>query len=96
MVSLTPTEGTRSRPFLPRYDWLVAVEKLSVSVEPALARRMRAAASARGRSLSAFVAEAVEHRLKLEAAEQLLGEWEAEHGAVTDVERERVRSRWPV
>ena len=74
----------------------MAVEKLSVSVEPALARRMRAAANASGQSISAFVTEAVEQRLKLEAARQLLEEWEAEQGEVTDLERERVRSRWPV
>jgi hypothetical protein len=73
----------------------MAVEKLSVSVEPTLARRMRAAADATGQSVSAFVAEAVEHRLKLEAGRQLLDEWEAEHGAISELERERVRSRWP-
>lgn len=73
----------------------MAVEKLSVSLEPALAQRMRAAADASGESVSAFVAHAVEHRLKLEAARELLQEWEAEHGAITAVERERVRSRWP-
>jgi hypothetical protein len=33
--------------------------------------------------------------LKLEAGRQLLDEWEAEHGAVSELERERVRSRWP-
>jgi predicted transcriptional regulator len=73
----------------------MAVEKLSVSVEPMLARRMRAAAEASGQSLSAFVADAVEQRLKLDAARQLLEEWEAEHGPVTEEERQRVRSRWP-
>jgi predicted transcriptional regulator len=72
----------------------VAVEKLSVSVEPELARRMRAAAEATGQSVSAFVAQAVEDRLKLEAGRRLLAEWEAEHGAITEEELERVRSRW--
>jgi hypothetical protein len=73
----------------------MAVEKLSVSFEPVLARRTRAAADATGESLSAFVAAAVEQRLKLEAAREVLEEWEAEHGPITDRERERVRSRWP-
>lgn len=70
------------------------VEKLSLSFEPELARRTREAAEATGRSLSAFVAEAVEYRLKLEAARRLLEEWEAEHGAISEQERARVRSRW--
>ncbi len=73
----------------------MAVEKLSVSFEPALAQRTREAAEATGRSLSAFVAEAVEYRLKLEAARRLLAEWESEHGAITEQERARVRSGWP-
>jgi predicted HicB family RNase H-like nuclease len=49
----------------------VAVEKLSLSFEPELARRTRAAAEASGQSMSAFVAEAVTYRLKLQAAQQL-------------------------
>lgn len=73
----------------------MAVQKLSVSVESALAQRMRAAADATGQSLSSFVAEAVEQRLRLEAARELLEEWESQHGAITDLEREQVRSRWP-
>ncbi len=73
----------------------MAVEKLSVSFEPELAQRTREAAEATGRSVSAFVAEAVEHRLKLEAGRRLLEEWEAEHGAISEQERSRVRSRWP-
>ncbi len=72
----------------------MAVEKLSVSFEPELAQRTREAAEATGRSLSAYVAEAVEHRLKLEAGRQLLEEWEAEHGAISEQERARVRSGW--
>jgi predicted transcriptional regulator len=73
----------------------VAVEKLSLSFEPDLAHRTREAAEATGRSLSAFVAEAVEQRLKLEAGRRLLDEWEHEQGAITDQERAKVRSRWP-
>jgi hypothetical protein len=72
----------------------VAVEKLSLSFEPELAQRTRAAAEASGRSVSAFVAEAVEQQLKLGSGRRLLEEWEAEHGPVSDKERQRVRERW--
>lgn len=44
----------------------MAVEKLSLSFEPGLAERVREAAEVSGRSMSAFVAEAVEYHLKLE------------------------------
>jgi hypothetical protein len=73
---------------------VVAVEKLSLSFEPELAQRTRQAAEASGRSVSAFVAEAVEHQLKLDAGRRLLEEWEAGHGPITDKELERVRERW--
>ena len=69
---------------------------MSLSFEPALAERARRAAEARGQSLSAFVAGAVEHRLKLEEARRVLGDWEAEQGRITEDELRRVRSKWPV
>ena len=72
----------------------MAVEKLSLSFEPELAQQTRKAAEAAGRSLSAFVAEAVEYRLKLDAARSLLEDWEAEHGPISDKELAGVRSRW--
>jgi hypothetical protein len=72
----------------------VAVAKLSLSFEPALAERARQAAEATGQSLSSFVAGAVEHRLKLEEGRKLLEEWEAEQGPITEKELDRVRSKW--
>ena len=73
----------------------MAVEKLSVSLQPDLAQQTRKAADASGRTVSAFVALAVEHQLKLETSRRLLEEWETQHGAITEQERQRVRSRWP-
>ncbi len=72
----------------------MTVEKVSLSFDPALAERARRAAEARGQSLSAFVAGAVEHRLKLEEGRKLLQAWEAEQGPVTEGELDRVRSKW--
>ena len=72
----------------------MAVEKLSLSFEPELAQRTREAAEASGRSVSAFVAAAVEQQLKLDAGRQLLEEWEEAHGPITNRELERVRERW--
>jgi len=72
----------------------VTVEKVSLSFEPALAERARQAAEARGQSLSAFVAGALEHRLKLEEARKLLQDWESEQGPITEGELDRVRSKW--
>lgn len=79
---------------LPWWDHLVTVEKLSLSFEPGLAERVREAAVVPGRSLSAFVAEAVEYHLKIEEARRVLQDWETEHGPITEKELARVRSRW--
>ncbi len=72
----------------------MSVEKVSLSFEPALAERARQAAEARGQSLSAFVAGAVEHRLKLEEGHRVLEDWETEQGPITEGELRRVRSKW--
>jgi hypothetical protein len=56
--------------------------------------RARRAAEARGQSLSAFVAGALQHRLKLEEARKLLQDWESEQGPITEGELDRVRSKW--
>lgn len=72
----------------------MAVEKLSLSFDPILARRARQAAETTGRTLSGFVAEAVEYRLKLEEARALVKEWELEHGSISEKERSSVRAKW--
>ena len=74
----------------------MAVQKLSLSFEPTLAERTREAAEAIGSSLSSFVAEAVEYRLRLDEGRRLLREWEAEHGPITEKELVRARAKWPV
>jgi len=73
----------------------VTVEKVSLSFDRGLAERARRVAEAMGQSLSAFVARAVEHRLKLEEAGGSLQQWEAEQGPITEGELHRVRSKWP-
>ncbi len=72
----------------------MAVDKLSLSFESSLAKRIRRAAKSSGQSVSAFVADAVGHRLRLEAAKRLIGEWEAEHGEISERELAGVRKRW--
>ena len=66
----------------------MTVQKLSVSLQPDLVSRARQQAEAHGQSLSSFVGEAVERRLKLVAARHLLTEWESDHGPISPTERE--------
>ncbi len=66
----------------------------------------RATAEAEGVTLSAWLTEAAADRLRLKALRELVADWEAEHGEITDRELEadadadvaeagrRARERW--
>ena len=68
------------------------VEKLSISLDPRLGGDVRAAAARADTSLSAWLAEAAEARLRREALAELLADWQAEHGPITPEELERARA----
>ena len=70
-------------------------EKLSLLFGRDRAAQARAAAKSQGASLSAYVADAVAHRLRLEEGRRVLAAWEAEHGEITERERAAVRRSWP-
>jgi hypothetical protein len=59
------------------------VDKMSVSLAPHLGEAVRAAARRSGRGLSWWVSEAVAQRLRDEAFDEFLSEWEQEFGPLT-------------
>jgi hypothetical protein len=69
----------------------VTVDKLSISLRPDLGAQVRSAASRSGKPLSSWVAEAVEARLRVQALDEFLEEWQAEHGRITEEELARAR-----
>lgn len=70
------------------YFWKMAQrEKRSVSLPPELASAIDQAAAQDGASFSAWLADAAARRLRLEAGQQALAEWEDEHGPLTAEER---------
>lgn len=71
------------------------VEKLSVSLPAEVAAEARAAAEAAGMTLSAWLAQAAEHRLKLAAADEAIRAYEAECGPITEAELAEVRAKFP-
>jgi len=73
----------------------MAVEKLAISFPPALAREVRARASAASESVSGWLADAAARKLRRIAAREALDAYEAEHGVITDEELERTRTQWP-
>lgn len=65
------------------------VDKLSVSFDPDLGDSVRDAARRAGRSLSGWLAEAAADKLRSDALADLLRDWEAEHGPLTEEELAR-------
>jgi len=61
--------------------------KRSISLAPDLDEAIEEAAAGAGMSVSAWLAETVRHRLRIEAGRAGLAEWEAENGALTPEER---------
>lgn len=59
------------------------VDKLSISFDPELGDAVRSAAAQAGKPLSSWLAEAAASKLRSEALEEFLANWESEHGALT-------------
>jgi hypothetical protein len=64
----------------------MTVDRLSVTVDPKVAREVRHAASDRGISVSSWVAEAIEARLRSHRLREALDAWEAEDGPLSEQE----------
>ena len=59
---------------------------MSISFAPELGDAVREAARREGISLSAWVADAAERKLRAVSLKAFLDDWEAEHGAFTEEE----------
>ena len=57
--------------------------KLSISFDPELGDAVRSAAAHAGKPLSSWLAEAAAIKLRAEALEEFLANWESEHGVLT-------------
>src|SRR5258707_696019 len=70
--------------------------KLAISFEGDLAVQVqRAARSQTAGNVSAWLAGAARRRLRLDAGRQLLEEYEAENGPITDEQIAQVEREWP-
>lgn len=71
----------------------MGAEKYSASMDDQQLAAARAAAEREGVSLSSWLTDAVAHQLRLRALEEVVAEWEAEHGAITVEELSAVEQR---
>ena len=70
--------------------------KLAVSFDGRLASQVqRAARKKTAGNVSAWLAEAARDRLRLEGGRQLLTEYEADHGVISDEQIAEVEREWP-
>jgi hypothetical protein len=63
---------------------LMAVRKISVSLDEQVLELARQAAEADGKSLSAWLSDTAEHAARIQAGIRAMDEWEAEYGAFTE------------
>lgn len=68
------------------------VEKLSISLDPALGDDVRAAAERSGVSVSAWVARAAAAQLRKQALADYLAGWQTKHGRITEAELAKARA----
>lgn len=64
----------------------MAVDRLSLTLDPDLGAAVREAAAAERRSVSSWLADAAEMRLRHQRLGAALDAWEAENGALTEAE----------
>ena len=66
-------------------------DKRSISLPPALAAAIDLEAARSGTTMSAWIAKAAAHQLRLEAGRRGIAEWELEHGQLTEEELAEAR-----
>jgi hypothetical protein len=76
---------------IPRYDRRVPVTKLTISLPEELADAVRARAEDEGTTVSGLIAQELQRSHLLEERRAAVAEYEAEHGKITEAEREQVR-----
>ncbi len=66
-----------------KYDALMAVERITISLDADLAEAIRVAAEADADNVSSWIADASRRRLSREGLLAVIKDWEAIHGEIT-------------
>lgn len=67
----------------------MTTSRLAISLDSGLADQIRD--SARGSTVSGWLADAAERKLRAQGLQEVVDDWEDEHGAFTEAERQRAR-----
>ena len=84
------TVATRSAPAQQRRR----VKKISITVDEAVVRAMEQEAERSGRTLSAEVSDALARELRRRRLQELIADYEAEHGTITPRELASIQAEW--
>jgi uncharacterized protein (DUF1778 family) len=76
-----------------KYDAPVTVERITVSLEADLAAAVRDAADADDQNVSSWLAQAARRQLVARGLRDVIAEWEAVHGELSDEELDIARAR---
>jgi len=69
-------------------------KKISITVDEAVVRAMEQEAERSGRTLSAEVSDALARELRRRRLEELIADYEAEHGTITPRELASIQAEW--
>lgn len=69
-------------------------KKVSLTVDEGVLRAMKQEAKRKGRTLSAEVSDALARELRRRRLQDLIADYEAEHGAISAEELARVQAEW--
>ena len=75
-----------------KYDHVMTVERLTVSIASELAVAVREAAEADEQNVSAWLADAARRQLATRGLRDVVASWEREHGAFSDEELAAARA----
>lgn len=74
-----------------KYDELMPVERITISLDADLAEAIRVAAEADAENVSSWIADASRRRLSREGLRAVIKDWEDIHGEITAEEMAAVR-----
>jgi len=69
-------------------------KKISITVDPTVLREVREVVRKEGKNLSAHISETLARDLRRRRLQQIIDDYEREHGAIDERELRRVREQW--
>jgi hypothetical protein len=86
---------TRSKASVRAYPIADRTEKVSITVAEDVLRDVRTLAKKGRTNLSAYITELLAREVRLRRMQELIDDYEREHGPISEAELQKVRRDWP-